>query len=162
MVELPGASVGDPVQLFDGVAHLGEIRGEVLVHFQLGLDGIEHFQRRGLGRADQRHELAVTVNHRPDGGGLGERALTRTARHRQREQSARQHSRLDFLNDLQVVRRPFQRIGLRKVALAEQLEVAFALLLPFRIHHLRQIADVTPRERLLRLPRPFRIPAVFV
>ena len=61
MVQLPGASVHDTVQALDGKNDFGEVFGKVVVDLQLRLDRIEHFQCRRLGRANQRHELAVPV-----------------------------------------------------------------------------------------------------
>ena len=61
MVQLTGASVYDAVKTLDGENDFGEVFGKVVVDFQFRLDGIEHFQRRCLGRANQRHELAVPV-----------------------------------------------------------------------------------------------------
>ena len=147
LVELTGAPVGDAVQSGDGEADLGKIGVEMLVDVQLGLDGLQHLQRRRLGRADQHHEFAVAVEHRPQGGALRERRLPRAARHGEREETAAENRRLDPVDDLEVVFAPRERERLGKVAFAEQPEVRPAPLLEFGVLHLGQFPDVASGER---------------
>ena len=79
LVELSRAAVCDSLEAGYRVAHLREVGGEMLVHLELGLDRVEDLERGGLGRSHHDHELAVSVQHRPDGCGLGERRLARPA-----------------------------------------------------------------------------------
>lgn len=148
LVELPRAPVRDAVQSSDGINDLGKIRGEQFIDLQLGLDGVEHFQRRRLRRADQDHESAVTIEHRPEACGFGQTTLSRTSRHGQSEQSAGENGGFDFLNRLQVILGPAQRIGVVKVSFAEQFKVPLARFFPFQVRHLRQVADVAAGQGL--------------
>jgi 6-phosphofructokinase len=75
LVELSRAAVCDSLEAGYRVAHLREVGGEMLVHLELGLDRVEDLERGGLGRSHHDHELAVAVQHRPDGCRLGERRL---------------------------------------------------------------------------------------
>ena len=45
VVELPSASVGNPLLLLNEVTNLREVGGEVLVDFEFGLDQVEKTER---------------------------------------------------------------------------------------------------------------------
>ena len=152
LVELPRAAVGDPLETGYWIDHLREILGEMLVDLKLGLDGVEHLQRRALARADDDHELAVAVGHSPYRRRLGERRLAASARHRQGEKPAFEDGLLYLVYRPQMVVRPFEAVHLRKIRLAELPEVRAARLLALGVGDLRQLADVAPRERLVGLP----------
>ena len=93
----------------------------------------------------------MSVEHRPERRAFRDSCLPGTARERQRKESASQNRRFNLLNHLQMIWRPCKRIGLREIALAEKLEIAFAGGFPVGIHNLRERADVTSGERLFRL-----------
>ena len=152
LVELSGAAVRDPLQTRNRIDHLREVLGEVLVHLKLGLDRVEHLEGRALARTDDDDELAVSVGHRPDSGGLRERGLARAASHRESEEPAFEDGLLQFLDCAKVVVRPFEVVHFREVGLAELPEVEAARLLPLRVDHGGKLADVAPREREVGLP----------
>ena len=157
LVELSGTAVGDAVEALDRERHLREVGGKMLVHLQLGLDRVEDFQRGGFACADQHDELAVSVQHRPDGGGFGQGGLARTTAHGKSEKTALEHGSFDLGNGAEVIRRPFELVHFWEVGLAEELEVETAGLLTLRVLDLREFPDVAPQERLLGQSRPRRL-----
>ena len=152
LVELARAAVRDSLESRYRVHHLREVLGEMFVYLKLGLDRVEHLQRRSLARADHDDELAVPVGHRPYRGGLGKARLAGAASHSEREEPALEDGLLKLLYRAKVVVRPFEVVHLRKVGLAELPEVEAARLLPLRIDHGRKLADVAPREGEVGLP----------
>ena len=152
LVELARAAVRDPLEARYRIHHLREVLCEMLVDLEFRLDGVEHFQSRALACTDYDYELAVSVCHRPDGGGLRERGLARAARHRESEEPALEDGLLQLLYRAQVVVGPFEVVHLREVGLAELPEVEAARLLPLRIDHCGKLAYVAPREREVGLP----------
>ncbi|QYU66488.1 serine hydrolase [Leptolyngbya sp. 15MV] len=147
LIELARSPLMDALERADRVADLREVRAEDFAVLQLRLDRLEHPRRVLLVRSNERHELAMPVEERPQARHLAQARLTRAARHRHREQPALEHRLFDLGDDLQVVVGPLQMERLPEVRLAEEPEVLRGPRAPHGVRDGRQVADVAPRER---------------
>lgn len=118
------------------------------------LDRFEHIRRVLFIGTDQRHELPVPVEHRPETCRLAERCLAAAARHCHCEETAFDDCLFDLGDDLQMVFRPRQVEREREVPLAEGPEVMLTVGLALRIDNIRQLADVPAGERQRDVARP--------
>jgi hypothetical protein len=144
----------DPFERADWEADFREVVEEEVVVLELRLDGLEHARSVLLVASDQRHELPVSVEERPEASRLAEARLPRAAWHGHREESALKDGVLDAADDAEVVLAPGEAEGLREVALAEGSEVGAARALPRGVGHLGQLADVAAGKGELRVALP--------
>ena len=140
--ELTTCPLVDSLERPDRIGRLRVVVGQEVVLLEVALDRIEHLLGDRLIGADQRDELPVTVQQRPEACPLAEGGLAGAARHGEGEQLAAKHRRFDLGDRGQMVGRPRQRERLGGVRLAEEAEVQPAGIPAGRIDDCRRRADV--------------------
>lgn len=100
-----------------------------------------------LGGADQHDEFVMAIENGPDHSYFTQRSLSRSTRHREREQKTRENRSLDSIDCCEVIVGPAEIETLTKVRLAEEPEIKATRLASLGVVDLGNLANVTTGAR---------------